>query len=49
MTGGHRRIDRVLDPGFLDDLKKRPLAEVVREVGDLAQSLADALNPPSPS
>src|SRR5438093_13183153 len=28
MTGGHRRIDRVLDPGFLDDLKKRPLAEV---------------------
>ena len=28
MAGGHRRIDRILDPGFLEGLTKRPLAEV---------------------
>ena len=31
----------------LEQAGKRPLPEVVQEVGDLAQSLADALNPPT--
>ncbi len=30
----------------LEQLPARPFEEVVREIGDLAQSLADALNPP---
>ena len=33
----------------LEQAGTRPLAEVIREVGDLAQSLADALNPPAPA
>jgi hypothetical protein len=28
MTGGNRRIDRILDPAFLDGLTGRPLADV---------------------
>jgi tryptophan synthase alpha chain len=33
----------------LEQAGTRPLTEVVKEAGDLAQSLADALNPPAPA